>query len=36
MVDDEAYSLWGVTPFSLIYCIGTDILRYTSLLFWSV
>jgi hypothetical protein len=25
MVDHEAYSLWGVTPCSLIYCIGTDI-----------
>jgi hypothetical protein len=25
MVDHEAYSLLGVTPCSLIYCIGTDI-----------
>ena len=25
MADHEAYSLWGVTPCSLMYCIGTDI-----------
>jgi len=36
MVDHEAYGLWGVTPCSLIYCISTDILRYASLLCWSV